>query len=126
MIENYINVLKKYVDFTGRARRREYWLFFLANLIIGFVLGFVLGIADVPAESLSWILSVYQLAVFLPSLFVGVRRLHDTGRSGWWLLIALIPVIGAIILIVWYVQDSELGSNQYGPYPKMKLRNMSE
>ncbi|MDR1485622.1 MAG: DUF805 domain-containing protein [Planctomycetaceae bacterium] len=122
MVENYINVLTKYVDFTGRAGRREYWLFVLANLLIGFFLGLMLGTvsgaAGVPAGSLSWIINVYQLAVLLPSIFVGVRRLHDTGRSGWWLLIVFIPIIGALILIVWYVQDSDSGSNQYGPRPR--------
>jgi uncharacterized membrane protein YhaH (DUF805 family) len=67
---------------------------------------------------LSGILGLYGLAVFIPSLAVGVRRLHDTGRSGWWLLISLVPIIGIIVLIVFLVQDSQNGTNQYGENPK--------
>ena len=110
----YLGVLKKYAVFSGRARRKEYWLFLLINLLVA------LGIAIV--ESLigtgGLLGSLYALGVFIPSLAVAVRRLHDTNRSGWWLLIGLIPLIGLIVLIVFFVQDSDAGDNAYGPNPK--------
>jgi len=110
----YIEVLKKYAVFTGRARRKEYWMFFLVNLIIGLVLAIIEGMLGSPG-----ILGLlYSLAVLIPAIAVGVRRLHDTNRSGWWLLIGLIPVIGAIVLIIFFVQDSQPGDNEYGPNPK--------
>lgn len=115
----YIDVLKKYAVFTGRARRMEYWMFVLFNVIISIVLNVVDVAAGLTLESGQGILStIYSLAVLLPGLAVGARRLHDTGRSGWWLLIGLIPCIGAIVLLVFFVQDSEPGTNQYGPNPK--------
>jgi uncharacterized membrane protein YhaH (DUF805 family) len=110
----YLEVLKKYTDFNGRARRKEYWMFTLFNVIIIAVLQFVdglLGTSDV-------IRIIYSIAVLVPSLAVAFRRLHDTGRSGWWLLIGLIPVIGWIVLIVFMVQDGTPGQNQYGLNPK--------
>lgn len=115
----YLSVLKKYADFDGRARRTEYWTFFLFNLIIGLVLGFIEGIVGIAPESEQSILAIlYTLAVLVPGLAVGVRRLHDTGRSGWWLLIAFVPILGAIILLVFSLQDSQPGNNLYGPNPK--------
>ena len=113
-MEWYFIVLKNYAEFSGRARRKEYWFFVLFSVIISFVLGFIDGFAG-----LGGILGgIYALAVLIPSIAVGVRRLHDTGRTGWWLLVGLIPLIGFIILIVFMVGDSEPGSNQYGPNPK--------
>lgn len=110
----YIDVLKKYAVFSGRARRMEYWMFVLFNLIIAFVLGFVEGMVGSPG-----ILSmIYSLAVLVPSIAVSMRRLHDIGRTGWWLLIAFVPLIGAVVLLVFMVLDSQPGSNQYGPNPK--------
>ena len=111
----YLDVLKnKYALFTGRARRTEYWMFFLFNIVIG------LGIAVI--ESIigtGGILGiVFSLAMLIPGIAVTVRRLHDTGRSGWWILISLIPVIGWIILLVFMVLDSHPGDNEYGPNPK--------
>ena len=103
----YLEVLKKYAVFDGRARRTEFWLFVLFNGIIGFILSFV-SILEI----------LYMLAVFIPSLAVGARRLHDTGRSGWWMLISFVPLIGAIVLLVFFVQDSQECDNQYGPNPK--------
>lgn len=111
----YVQVLKKYAVFGGRARRTEYWMFTLVNLIVAFVLGFLLAFTGVFGAVISYL---YSLAVLLPSLAVGARRLHDTGRTGWWLLIGLIPVVGEIILIVFFVQDGQPGQNQYGPNPK--------
>ena len=115
----YIEVLKKYAVFNGRARRKEYWMFLLFSIIIGFVLGLVEGLAGIAPESDQSVLAdLYMLAVLLPSLAVGARRLHDTDRSGWWLLIGLVPIIGAIVLLVFMVQDSQPGENQHGPNPK--------
>ena len=109
----YLEVLKKYVEFTGRARRTEFWMFALINLIVSLVLAFLLG------RVLGGVIpALYSLAVFLPSLGVAVRRLHDTGRTGWWLLIGLVPVIGFIVLLVFMVLDSDAGENQYGASPK--------
>ena len=110
----YLEVLKKYAIFSGRARRKEYWMFVLINVIISFVLYFIEGLAGGPGV----VGGLYGLALLIPSIAVGVRRLHDTNRTGWWLLIGLIPVIGAVILIVFTVQDGEQGANQYGPDPK--------
>jgi len=120
----YIKVLKQYADFSGRARRKEYWMFFLINFLIsmaiGFVSGFIGGISQSAsmASGMMILPMLYSLAVLIPGIAVGVRRLHDTGRSGWWLLISLIPIIGAIALIIFLVQDSQPGSNRYGENPK--------
>jgi len=110
----YIEVLKNYAVFTGRARRTEYWMFFLINIIIAFAIGFIEGFVGSPGV----VGIIYSMAVLIPSIAVGVRRLHDTDRSGWWLLIGLIPIIGAIVLIVFLVQDSSPGQNQFGSNPK--------
>jgi uncharacterized membrane protein YhaH (DUF805 family) len=109
------SVLNQYVGFSGRARRSEYWYWVLFYIIIG-VIASLLDRA-VFGSTNSWFSYIVGLALFLPGLAVAVRRLHDTSRSGWWVLLGLIPVIGAIILIVFYVQDSH-GDNQYGPSPK--------
>jgi uncharacterized membrane protein YhaH (DUF805 family) len=113
-MEWYLKVLKNYVGFQGRARRKEYWMFFLFSLIISIVLSILESIANMPAV----LSGLYSLVVLLPSLAVTVRRLHDTGRSAWWLLIGLIPLVGAIILLVFMCQDSQESDNQYGPNPK--------
>lgn len=109
----YTSVLKKYVAFTGRARRQEYWMFILFNIIVSLVIALV----DYLIGTASVLGMIYSLAVLLPSLGVTVRRLHDTGRSGWWFLISFIPFVGAIILLVFLCQDSQ-GDNQYGANPK--------
>jgi len=110
----YLAVLKKYAVFSGRARRKEYWMFFLFNIIIELVLGGIEGLAGGSGV----LVGIYGLAVLIPGIAVAVRRLHDTDRSGWWLLIGLLPLIGAIVLLVFMVQDSQPGANQYGPNPK--------
>ena len=110
----YLEVLRKYVVFSGRARRKEYWMFTLVNTVIAVALGIVEGLFGGPGI----IGLVYILAVFSPSIAVTARRLHDTGRSCWWLLIALVPVIGALALFVFMVLDSTPGENEYGPNPK--------
>ena len=108
----YLGVLKKYADFNGRARRKEFWMFFLFNLIVAIVLGVIDSVIGIPVLGL-----IYSLGVLLPSLAVGARRLHDTGKSGWWLLLGLIPLVGLVLIIFW-VMDSNPGDNQYGPNPK--------
>jgi uncharacterized membrane protein YhaH (DUF805 family) len=119
MFDWYRKVISQYVDFSGRARRSEYWYFALVNIIIGFVLGLVDSIIGTTSSGGFGILGgIYLLAILVPSIAVAARRLHDTGRSGWWLLIGLIPIIGAIVLLVFVVQDSQPGSNQWGPNPK--------
>lgn len=110
----YLSVLKKYAVFSGRARRAEYWYFILFNMIISIVLGIIDGVIG----SGGILGGIYPLAVLIPSIAVSVRRLHDTNHSGWWLLISLLPFIGAIILLVFLVRDSQPGQNQYGPNPK--------
>ena len=110
----YVAVLKKYAEFSGRARRKEYWMFALVSFLVSVGIA-VLGMMVSALNILTW---VYTLAVFIPSIAVGVRRLHDTGRSGWMGLLALIPLVGAIIVIVFLCQDSAPGDNPYGPNPK--------
>ena len=116
----YIEALKKYAVFSGRARRKEYWYFVLFNIIISIVLLVIDGIAGtIDAETGIGLLdSIYTLAIFIPSIAVGVRRLHDIGRTGWWLLILLIPLIGFIVIIIFLLQDSTPCENEYGANPK--------
>jgi len=116
----YIDVLKKYAVFTGRAQRAEYWYFALFNLLIMIALTVIDGLLGTynPAAGLGLFSGIYALAVLLPAIGVAIRRLHDTSRTGWWVLLALIPVIGPIVLIVFFVMDSTPGENQYGPNPK--------
>lgn len=103
----------KFAQFAGRARRKEYWYFVLFNFI--FTLG--LGAVD-NALDLDFLAALYAIIAFVPALAVSVRRLHDTGKSGLWLLVAIIPFIGWIILIYFTLQESEPHDNQYGPNPK--------
>jgi len=112
----YVNVLKNYVGFSGRARRTEYWMFVLFNAIIAFVL--YLPFLFTQEIAFASLYSIYALAVFLPSLAVTVRRLHDTGKSGWWYLISLVPLVGAIMLIIFTATAGAQGPNQYGADPK--------
>jgi uncharacterized membrane protein YhaH (DUF805 family) len=110
----YLNCIRgHYADFEGRARRTEYWMFTLVNIIVAIVIAMIGRI--IHFEVLS---TLYSLAVLLPGIAVGVRRLHDTGRSGWWWLILLIPLVGAIWLIVLFAIGGDQGSNQYGADPK--------
>ncbi len=115
----YLDVLKKYAVFTGRARRKEFWMYWLFYFIVAIVLGIIDGILGTRSSNgVGLLSSLYSLALFIPSVAVSVRRLHDTNRSGWFILIALIPVVGWIVLLVFYCMDSQAGDNQYGPYPK--------
>ncbi|MBT8420273.1 MAG: DUF805 domain-containing protein [Gammaproteobacteria bacterium] len=119
----YLEVLKKYAVFTGRARRREYWYFFLSNTIIVAALFFVdllMGTTYVDADvdvTVGLLSGIYMLLVLIPILAVSVRRLHDIGRSGWMLLIALIP-FGEFAIYIMAMLDSESGENRFGPNPK--------
>lgn len=111
----YITVIKKYAVFSGRARRKEYWMFFLFNILIslalGFVLGFIGAIIGVGAQLSNIASVVYSLAIVIPSISVVVRRMHDLGRSGWWMLV---PVANIVFLFM----AGQPGENEYGPDPK--------
>lgn len=110
-MDYFIGALKKYADFSGRARRKEYWMFVLIYMVINIVLA-VLG--------LDIISMIVGLALLIPSISIGARRLHDTGRSGWWQLIYFVPLIGLIVMIVFLVQDSH-DDNDYGINPKSEV-----
>lgn len=116
----YFKVLTQYADFKGRARRMEYWMFVLFNMIFALIIIALDNLLGLTVEGLpyGYIYFVYVLFVFIPNLAVAVRRLHDTGKSGWMILVGLIPLIGAIWLLVLLVTDSKPGANQYGPNPK--------
>lgn len=109
------SVFSQYVGFGGRARRSEYWYFCLFNIIVSVVLSFL---ANSVSSAFSLLSTVYSLAVLLPGIAVAIRRLHDIGKSGWFYLFILIPLVGSIILIVWFCKDSEPGANMWGPNPK--------
>ena len=120
----YLKVLNQYSDFNGRARRKEYWMFVLVNFIISLA---TVGIDNALGLSFNYTGNVsgsgvfnllYNLLILIPSLAVAVRRLHDVGKSGWMLLIGLIPLVGAIWLLILLLRDSEAGENKYGPNPK--------
>lgn len=107
-----------YCNFNGRSSRSEYWWFALAMFILGFVLRLFLGDGTVCAV----IGGVINLALLLPGLGVAVRRMHDINKSGWWILINLIPLVGSIIFIIWAAKDSDPTPNQYGPVPNLVQR----
>lgn len=120
----YLKVLNQYSDFNGRARRKEYWMFALVNFIISLA---IVGLDNALGQSFSYtgnvlgagvFNSIYNLLILIPSLAVAVRRLHDVGKSGWMLLIGLIPLVVAIWLLILLLRDSEAGENKYGPNPK--------
>jgi uncharacterized membrane protein YhaH (DUF805 family) len=114
----YIEAWKKYAVFGGRSGRQEYWYFVLFHVLAYILLSIIAGILGKIGASL---LSLYAVAVFLPGLAATVRRLHDTNHSGWWLLITLIPGIGAVVLLVFLAQESHAIENQYGPGPQAAL-----
>lgn len=112
-MEWYLKALTNYVGFSGRSRRKEYWTFFLFN----FIIAVGLGVVDV-VTGIGVLGGIYALGVFLPGLAVSVRRLHDIGKSGFWLFISLIPLIGWLILLWFSLTDSAPGENEYGANPK--------
>jgi len=133
LITAYKSMFKKYAQFSGRSRRSEYWLAYVTNMIImtaiyfimfipmvieGIIFGEPTGFSAVIAVLCSLLMLVYSIAILVPSLAMSVRRLHDIGKSGWFLLLSLIPYVGGIIIFVFSVLDSQPGANQYGPNPK--------
>ncbi len=117
---NMLTPLKKYAKFTGRSRRKEFWLWILFLGICGFIFRIIIENADT-MNSINGLLLlnfVWACFIFIPDLAVRVRRLHDTGRSAWNLCWIFLPIIGAIILLVFFCKDSQKGSNKYGPNPK--------
>ena len=121
----YLKVLNQYTDFSGRARRKEYWMYALFNLIFAMValmvdllLGTSFDIGGMNILGYGYIYMLYNLFVLIPGLAVLVRRLHDVGKSGWFILISIIPLIGGIWLLVLLVTDSDAGNNKWGSNPK--------
>lgn len=104
----FVQCVKKYAVFSGRSHRTEFWMFTLVSFLISVALGFLdlfdLGIVG----------SLFTLAIFVPSVAVSVRRLHDINRSGWWVLVALIPFIGWLVLLIWAIRKSDEGENRFG------------
>lgn len=120
-MNEYLSVLKNYAKFDGRARRREFWFFALFNLIasvVASILDRTLGLTFGPMVSYGYIYAVYAVAVIVPGVAVSIRRMHDIGKSGWWLLIVFVPIIGGIWLLVLFVTKGQSGSNAYGADPK--------
>ena len=113
-MEWYLGVLKKYAVFDGRARRKEYWMFFLFNLIAAVILVAI----DSVIGTVALLYGLYMLGILCPAIGVTIRRLHDTGKSGWWIFISLVPVIGGLWFLYLMVIDGTPGDNQYGPSPK--------
>lgn len=117
----YLKVLHQYSDFSGRARRREYWMFTLANVLVVVAIGILAAILGAVADLLGLLgmlaYILYALAVLVPSLAVTVRRLHDTGKSGWFLLLGLIP-FGGLVVLYFMIVEGDAGPNVYGPDPK--------
>jgi uncharacterized membrane protein YhaH (DUF805 family) len=114
------SAFSKYATFSGRATRSEYWWFILFQVIAIMGLAFLDGMMGTFSEGagLGMLSGLFCLALIIPTFAVGIRRMHDTGRSGWWTLINLIPLVGPIIFIVLAAQDSQAGTNSYGPSPK--------
>lgn len=116
----YLKCLRQYFDFSGRARRKEYWMFYLFNLIFAFIFGAMDGLIGWASNVGIGVLgAIYCAGTFIPGLAVTVRRMHDIGKSGWSLLLILIPIVGPIILLIRYCKEGESGSNSWGSNPKM-------
>ena len=114
----YVTAIRKYAVFDGRAGRSEYWYFVLVYFGISIVLGFIDGMFG--AHGMGLLSAVFCVAMVIPSLSIAIRRLHDTDRSAWWLLIGFVPVAGIIILIVFFASVGTQGSNRYGAPPEMR------
>jgi uncharacterized membrane protein YhaH (DUF805 family) len=126
-MEWYVIAMQNYAQFNGRSRRREFWIFALANAIVCCVLygagmSFLFTRQVAVGVALFGLCFAYAVAVVIPGLSCGVRRLHDIGKSGWFMLLPLIPLIGGIVLIVLHLLDSQPGPNQYGPNPKFPVQ----
>ena len=118
LLVSYFEVLKKFSIFTGRSGRREFWMFALCNFIVCGILGIF---ANIPIIGIiiKIVMGIYSLAILVPSIAVGIRRLHDTNRSGFFLLLALVPVVGTIVVLVFCAAEGTDGENQYGQDPKL-------
>lgn len=109
----FIDPIKNhYVDFEGRTARKAFWMFALIHFIFSLVINFI-G----EATNLEFLALIYGLVIFLPALAISVRRLHDVGMSGWWVLLSFIPILGFLVLLFFYVKPSDVGANKYGPNP---------
>ena len=113
-LQPYINMWKNYAVFSGRSRRRDYWMAQLVNIIVSFILGILSGFADF----FLILVGLYSLALIVPSLSLTWRRLHHIGKTGAWFFISFVPAVGGIILLVFTCMDSQPGMNAYGPNPK--------
>ena len=120
-MEWFMKALRQYAVFTGRARRKEYWFFVLFYILIAIGLGFIDSVLGLGSESYGLLSGLFGLAMLLPALGVAVRRMHDTGRSGWWVLVSFIPFVGWLIFIWFATRDGEPGPNAYGPDPKTEV-----
>lgn len=120
MFDWYYKVILNYTNFNGRARRQEYWYFTLVNVLVNLVMGIIDRVIGsvMQMDNFGFFGVIYALFIMIPSIAVTVRRLHDSGRTGWWALIAFVPIIGILVLLYFLIQDSEEGSNQYGANPK--------
>lgn len=117
-MDDYIAVMQRFGDFSGRSRRREYWMFHLVNWVLSVLLVIVVMVAGVDASGPAILLAcAYGLGILIPTIAVHVRRLHDTGKSGWWLLLSMVP-LGGLVLFFFSLQEGDAGPNQYGPDPK--------
>ena len=114
----YVECIKKYVVFSGRARRKEYWMFVLFNCLIFTGIGIICGIVGTSVTFSANLANIYSLGMLLPGLAVSSRRLHDTDRSALWLLLGFVPFIGGIVLFIFMCLDSTPGENRFGPNPK--------
>jgi uncharacterized membrane protein YhaH (DUF805 family) len=106
-------ITKHYFDFSGRASRQEYWMFVLFYIIVSIVVSMI-----ATATEIYFLETIFALALLLPALGISVRRLHDVNKSGWWVLLGLIPILGFIILLTFYIQKGDPGPNQYGDNPE--------
>lgn len=123
----YWMVLQKYAVFSGRAQRKEYWIFYLLTVLITLalaILDMLIGSFD-KASGIGVLSGLYSLAILIPNLAVTVRRLHDTNRSGWWFFIVLVPLLGGILLLIFLAQDGTPGENQYGANPKEVMNTLA-
>lgn len=112
MVESYLKMWKNYANFKDRTTVKDYWFTVLANFLIGFILGFLMGFFKLPF--MSPLIGFYILATIIPSLAISIRRLHDINKSGWWLFISLVPLVGSILLLVYYCKPSVTENNNYG------------
>jgi uncharacterized membrane protein YhaH (DUF805 family) len=113
-MNSYMAALRRYAEFSGRSRRSEFWIFALVNFLVSLALGLIEAVVGLP-PSLS---VIYALFVLIPWIAVTVRRLHDTDRSGWWILVWFVPVIGFFVMLLFMILEGTKGPNRFGPDPK--------